>query len=197
MKEAVVREGFKNWLVIVGTKHPTHGLIKLDILDRFSTRKEAEEKAALSNMIFKRCAEYAQKYAKENSKVLVGALLGIMLLLGGCNQDPVWAEEITLKASWYSVESLKKEGTYKYSKGVMANGKLFRDNDFTCANRLYPLGSVLRITNLENGRSVIVRTTDRIGKRFGKTRIDLSRMAFNSISELSKGIIPIKVEVIK
>jgi len=102
-----------------------------------------------------------------------------------------------LKASWYSVESLKKEGTWKNGKEQrMANGCLFSDSGLTCANRLYPLGTYLKITNTRNGKSVICKTTDRIGKRFAKTRIDLSKRAFSEIADLKCGVIPITVEVV-
>jgi rare lipoprotein A (peptidoglycan hydrolase) len=102
-----------------------------------------------------------------------------------------------LKASWYSIESLKEEGTWKTSKGVMANGKLFKDGDYTCATRLYPLGAILRVFNLNNGKYIEVLVTDRIGKRFAKTRCDLSKGAFNQIANLKQGIVPIKIERIK
>ncbi len=105
-----------------------------------------------------------------------------------------YAKELT--ASWYSIQSLKQEGTYKYTKGVMANGEKFDDNLMCCANRLWPLGSMLRVTNLESGKSVIVKTTDRIGKRFANTRIDLSKRAFAQIANLEQGIVKVKVEVI-
>ena len=107
------------------------------------------------------------------------------------------SEPLILTASWYSVDSLKREGTYKYSKGVMANGEIFNDNDSTCATRLYPLGIYLCITNLQNNKMVIVKVTDRIGKRFAKTRIDLSKGAFSKIADLKQGIIQVKVEAIK
>ena len=110
-----------------------------------------------------------------------------------CFTSNAWA----LDASWYSIESLKREGTYKYSKGVMANGCLFSDSGLTCANRLYPLGTYLKITNTRNGKSVICKTTDRIGKRFAETRIDLSKRAFSEIADLKCGVIPITVEVVK
>ena len=119
---------------------------------------------------------------------IILALIVLILML--CSL--VRAEE--LKASWYSVESLKKEGTWKNGETKMANGKWYDENALTCATRLYPLGTFLCITNLENGKSVIIRVTDRIGKRFAKTRIDLSKRAFKEISALKKGIIPIKVE---
>lgn len=104
------------------------------------------------------------------------------------------AEELT--ASWYSIESLKKEGTWKFSKGVMSNGETFDDNAYTCATRLYPLGSILRVTALgtKKALSVRVRVTDRIGKRFAKKRIDLSKTAFRQIAHLKQGIIQVKVE---
>jgi rare lipoprotein A len=103
------------------------------------------------------------------------------------------AEEITLKASWYSVESLKKEGTWKTSKGVMANGKQFDETRFTCATRLFNLGVRLKITNIRNGNSVEVIVSDRIGARFAKRRIDLSKAAFAAIADLRDGVIQVLI----
>ena len=98
-----------------------------------------------------------------------------------------------LEASWYSVESLKKEGTFKTSHGIMANGKKFNDSALTCACRIYPLGARIMVTNLKNNKSIIVKVTDRIGKRFAKSRIDLARDVFAEIANLRQGIIPIRV----
>lgn len=111
-----------------------------------------------------------------------------------CN---VRAETITLTASWYSLESLKKEGTYAYSHGRMANGETFLEDELTCACRLYPLGTRLKITSIKTGKSVYVWVTDRIGKRFATSRIDLSKYAFSRIADLKQGIIKIKVEEVK
>ncbi len=104
----------------------------------------------------------------------------------------VYAENI--HASWYSVQSLKKEGTFKTSHGVMANGQIFKDENLTCATRLFPLGTKIKIININNGKSVIVKVTDRIGKRFAHKRIDLSKSAFEKIANLKEGIIPITYE---
>ena len=119
-------------------------------------------------------------------------LLILALCLSSC-KEPIWAEE--LKASWYSIDSLKKEGTYKHTKGIMANGSWYDENALTCATRLYPFGSWLYITNLANSKSVIVRVTDRIGKRFAKSRIDLSKRAFYILSDghLELGLIKVKI----
>jgi rare lipoprotein A len=107
----------------------------------------------------------------------------------------VYAENLT--ASWYSVESLKKEGTWKHGEQKMANGKRFDENALTCASRIHRLGAVVEVINKENGKSVTVVCTDRIGKRFAKTRIDLSKAAFYRICDLRKGIVKVEVKEIK
>ena len=114
-------------------------------------------------------------------------------LIASC-EAPAHAQEIPLKASWYSIDSLKKEGTYKYSKGVMANGHIFSDNGFTCATRIFPLGALVRVTNRISKSFVVVKVTDRIGKRFGKTRVDLSKSAFQRIANLNSGLANVTVE---
>lgn len=103
----------------------------------------------------------------------------------------------TLTASWYSVESLVKEGTRKQGeKPIMANGKEFKDDSMVCASRDYPLGIWLIVTNCNNNRSVIVQVTDRIGKRFKGKRIDLSKAAFNKIANLKQGIVQVEVKAL-
>ncbi len=117
-------------------------------------------------------------------------LLAGVMLMGSC--QTAHADEI--KASWYSLESLKKEGTFKYSHGRMSNGKEFKDEGKTCATRLYPLGTILRIINTKNNMWVRVECTDKIGKRFAKKRIDLSKSAFQEIAPLKEGLINVKIE---
>ena len=103
------------------------------------------------------------------------------------------ADPVRLTASWYSVQSLKDEGTYKYSKGVCADGSIFSENKLTCACRLFPLHSRLCVTNCQTGKSVIVTVVDRIGKRFARTRIDLSKRAFSEIAPLERGVVEVEV----
>lgn len=103
----------------------------------------------------------------------------------------------TLKASWYDTASLIKEGTWKHSQGRMANGQLFKDDSYICASRLHKLGTMLRVTNTKNNKSVTVKVTDRIGKRFAATRIDLSKRAFMEIADYKSGIVEVQIEVLK
>ena len=128
---------------------------------------------------------------------IIGWLLAFFLLFMWLWFPDLEAKEITLTASWYSISSLHKDGQWSKTKGRCADGSIFKDDNFTCATRLFPLGSVIRITNSLNNKSVTVIVTDRIGKRFAKTRIDLSKKAFSTIANLKQGIISCKVERIK
>ena len=109
--------------------------------------------------------------------------------------DPCFA--LQLQASWYSTESLKKEGTYKTSKGVMANGKLFSDKELVCASWDFPLNTYLLISNPATNKTVIVLVSDRTNRRFKGKRIDLSKEAFRRIAPLKSGLCKVLVEVIK
>jgi len=103
------------------------------------------------------------------------------------------ATEIKRIVAWYSIESLKTEGTWKTSKGVMANGEKFLDDNFTAASNIHALGTWLLVTNTQNGKTVLVKVTDRISKRFTNKRIDLSKKAFSKIANLEQGIVLCKI----
>ncbi len=120
--------------------------------------------------------------------VLIG-LLVLVTFIGGCGMQEAWASEIqNLTASYYSIDSLKEEGTYAYSHGRMANNKFFRDEGATCACNSFPLGTRLRVTNIRNGKFVVVVVTDRTAKRFKGKRIDLSISAMRNIDGLRRGL---------
>lgn len=79
---------------------------------------------------------------------------------------------------------------YNYSlKGYPDYGKY----NLTAASRKFPRGSILQVTNLENGKSVKVRVNDWIAHP--DRIIDLSFYAFSQIENLDKGLVP--VEIIK
>ena len=131
----------------------------------------------------------ARKAAKAIAKAAkrAAAALVILFLTG----STAFAET----ASWYSVESCKREGT----SGICANGEVLDDEAYTCAVWDKKFGTKLKVTNLENGLSVIVVVKDRgPAKRLVRQGrvIDLSRGAFSKIADLKMGIIKVKVEVI-
>jgi rare lipoprotein A len=124
--------------------------------------------------------------------LIVGVVIGF--IYGG----QILAQEIGW-ASYYTAKSCQKEGT----SGIWtASGEKYNENDLTCARRSREWGSVWKVTNLSNGKSVIVRQND-FGpnkKLYKKGRIiDLSKGAFCFITPFyqTKGIIKVKVERIK
>lgn len=78
----------------------------------------------------------------------------------------------------------------------MANGEIYdMHNAATAASTTYPLGTRVRVTHGETGKSIIVRITDR-GLFWAPHLLDLSRAAFQLLDRLERGRIPIQVEVV-
>ena len=93
----------------------------------------------------------------------------------------------TGKASFYADKHQSKK---------TASGELYDQKLNTAAHRTLPFGTTVRVTNMQNGKSVVVKINDR--GPFIKNRIlDLSQSAFTSIAGASSGIIEVKIEVIE
>jgi rare lipoprotein A len=90
------------------------------------------------------------------------------------------------KASFYS---------NKFHGRQTANGEVFNQDKFTAACNILPLGTWIRVTNLSNGKTVVVRTTDRLHPRMRRV-IDLSRSAAKRLDYINKGLTRVKVEVL-
>ena len=84
----------------------------------------------------------------------------------------------------------------KFQGRKTASGELYDRNKLTAAHRTLPFGTVCKVTNLNNNRSVIVKINDR--GPFATSRIiDLSYRAMQQLDGISDGIIDVKVEVIR
>src|ERR1041384_1535861 len=70
---------------------------------------------------------------------------------------------------------------------LTASGEVYNDNELTAAHRTLPLGSQVRVTNLRNGRSVVVKINDR-GPHIRGRLIDLSRAAAARVGLGRRGI---------
>jgi len=75
---------------------------------------------------------------------------------------------------------------------VMANGQKYNRDSFTCAHLKYPLGTMLKVRNLVNGKECIVRVTDR-GPYSRKFIIDLSRAAAKYLGILGAGFTQVEL----
>ena len=88
-------------------------------------------------------------------------------------------------ASWYG-----EDFHAKYT----ANGEIYNMNTLTAAHRTLPLPSIVRVTNLENGRSLVLRVNDR--GPFAKNRIiDISKRGAQLLGFQNKGIAKVRVEI--
>lgn len=76
-----------------------------------------------------------------------------------------------------------------------ANGEIYSQKKMTAACNVLPLGTWIRVTNLRNGRSVLVKTNDRLHSRM-KRVVDLSRSAAEKLNYVKSGLTRVKVEVV-
>lgn len=76
-----------------------------------------------------------------------------------------------------------------------ANGERFNQYGMTAAHRTLPIGTQVRVTNLNNGRSVVVRINDR-GPFSGGRIIDLSKGAARLIGVIQSGVAPVRLEIL-
>lgn len=83
----------------------------------------------------------------------------------------------------------------KFHGRKTANGDIFHKDSLTAAHKTLPFGTKVRVTNLKNNKSVIVKINDR--GMHGKNRIiDLSHAAAKELNMIGSGLIKVKVEVI-
>lgn len=89
-------------------------------------------------------------------------------------------------ASWY--------GDYFHGR-LTANGEVFDMHAMTAAHKTLQLPAIVRVTNLENNKSVVVRVNDR-GPFVGDRIIDMSKGAADVLGFRDAGIAPVRVEVL-
>lgn len=92
-------------------------------------------------------------------------------------------------ASWYSE-------TDPFINKHTANGEVFDDSKMTCASWDYAFGTLLKVTNLKNGKSVVCRVNDRGPSKRLNRMVDLSKAAFKKIENPGKGLTRVKMRVV-
>ncbi|MGE5400143.1 MAG: septal ring lytic transglycosylase RlpA family protein [Ignavibacteriales bacterium] len=91
-----------------------------------------------------------------------------------------------MTASWYGP---------RFHGKLTANGEVYNQMAFTAAHKWFKFGTLLKLTNVKNGSSVIVRINDR-GPYIGGRELDLSKGAAIALGIIKKGITRLKVEEI-
>ncbi len=75
-----------------------------------------------------------------------------------------------------------------------ANGERFDRNALTAAHRTLPFNTTARVVNLENGRAVVVRITDRGPQAWTGRDIDLSEAAARELGMIRSGVARVRIE---
>ena len=100
---------------------------------------------------------------------------------------PEVVKVITGEASWYG------PGFYG---NLTANGEVYRRGTMTAAHRTLPFGTKVRVTNLWNGRTAVIRINDR-GPFIDHRVIDLGHGAASDLGLTASGIAQVKLEVLR
>jgi rare lipoprotein A len=100
---------------------------------------------------------------------------------------PAWAVNQRGVASWYGP---------RFHGRRAASGEVFNEHELTAAHRTLPFGTVVRVTNLENGRSVVVRINDR-GPYVKGTILDLSHAAAQRLDIIRQGRARIALSILQ
>lgn len=89
-------------------------------------------------------------------------------------------------ASWYGIP---------FDGRRASNGEIYDMHKLTAAHRTLPFDTVVRVTNLSNGKSTVVRITDR-GPFVDNRIIDLSMAAAQEIDSIGPGVVPVRLEIL-
>jgi rare lipoprotein A len=122
-----------------------------------------------------------------------------MLLIAACSSSNASRRPTPTPPSGLTVGAVERGNATWYGGslhgGPTASGERFDQNAMTAAHKTLPMNSKVRVTNLENRRSVVVRINDRGPYARGRI-IDLSRAAARVIDMIAAGVVPVTVEIL-
>ena len=95
-----------------------------------------------------------------------------------------YTDKGTMIASWYGP---------KFHGKLTANGEVYDQMAFTAASKKLKFGTLLKITNIRNNKSVIVRINDR-GPYVRGRNLDLSKASALALGMMHRGVVKVKVE---
>jgi len=121
----------------------------------------------------------------ENERILIEEFVPVTVKENTVNASAVkFIDRGTLKASWYGP---------RFHGKFTANGEVYDQMALTAAHKYLSFGTLLKITNPKNGKSVIVRINDR-GPYIEGRELDLSKGAAIELGILAKGVARVKVQ---
>ena len=135
----------------------------------------------------------SRRYALIAGAVLL-SLLGASGTPAGNAEQPSSTPQDNLQHHWYQIGRASWYGRL-FQGHETASGEDFDMNAMTCAHRSLPMGSLIKVTNLRNHRSVIVRVNDR-GPVPESRIVDLSYAAAHFLGFGARGTAPVRLELI-
>lgn len=128
----------------------------------------------------------SEKKSKMKSVFTILLFISLMILGGAAIYNDDYKEIGSGKASWYGD---------KFHGRLTASGNVYNMHELTAAHKTLAFGTKVKITNKNNGKSVVVEVNDR--GPFVKSRdFDLSRAAFAEIGNIHQGIMHIEYEIL-
>ncbi len=127
-----------------------------------------------------------------------------IVLLVGCSSSTRYSKSISENEKKTDIREFgileTETGTASYYADEFngrktAYGEIYDMNDLTAAHPSYPFNTMVKVTNLKNGKTVEVRINDRM-PQFKNRIIDLSLAAAKKIEMINAGIQEVKIEVI-
>lgn len=105
-----------------------------------------------------------------------------------------WGEEVKVAKKTKVLFGRASYYAEKFNGRQTASGEHYDSKKATAACNVLPLGTWIRVTNLKNGRKVVVRVNDRMHPKM-KRIVDLSRISAERLGYISNGLTDVKVEV--
>lgn len=128
----------------------------------------------------------------------IGSLIIGLFLGAAAHTQSVSAIKPTVTSKASSKKILFGTASYyadKFNGRRTANGELYDHSKATAACNKLPLGTWIRVTNIKNKRSVVVRINDRLHPRMSRI-VDLSRSSAEKLGYIKRGLAEVKIEVL-
>lgn len=114
--------------------------------------------------------------------------------------NPGWWLAVIIVLATTAISAADNEGAASYYADSLhgnstASGEPYDKNSMTAAHRTLAFGSKVRVTNLDNGKSVVVRINDR-GPHAESRIIDLSGAAAEKLDMLDSGETTVRIEIL-
>ena len=136
------------------------------------------------------------------SRRILWSCLGASYLLLGCGPAvPRFTTRATpvtesLPSSVHQLEGMASYYADEFHGRKTSNGEIYDMHELTAAHRTLPFDTKIRVTNLENGKSVVVRVNDR-GPFKDNRVLDLSYAAARELGLIANGTAQVKMEVLE